>query len=55
MKYSAEEMIDAMGAMCEISGFLLKGFLENGFTREEAVSLVGDFVAATFYKKQEEK
>ena len=37
-------MITAMGAACEMAGNLLRQLQKNGFTREEALPIVKDYL-----------
>lgn len=37
-------MMLAMGAACEMSGFLFQQLLKNGFTREEALPIVEKYL-----------
>ena len=39
-----EEIRNAIGASCEIAGLYLVELMANGFTREEAVSMVLDII-----------
>lgn len=41
-----KDFIQGIGAICETAGLLRTGFLNNGFTREEAVKLTSDFIIA---------
>lgn len=41
-----KEFIQGIGAICETAGLLRTGFLNNGFTREEAVKMTSDFIIA---------
>jgi len=34
-----DEMVTAVGAMCEFLGLMRKNLMEQGFTREEAVAM----------------
>lgn len=49
----AEEAINAIGAVAEIAGFLLKQLTDNGFTREEAAYICSEFVIGTLLPKKE--
>lgn len=46
MNGSVEEVIEGIGAMCEIAGFILAQLQKNGFTREEAYSIAAEYVFA---------
>lgn len=39
-----EAMMTAMGAACEMSGFLFSQLLKQGFTREEAMPIVEKYL-----------
>ena len=39
-----EAMQTAMGAACEMSGFLFKQLLAQGFSREEALKITEDYL-----------
>lgn len=43
-----EEMLSAVGAVCEMCGIILKLLIANGFTRQEAVTIVGNYLVAMF-------
>lgn len=38
------QMVNAMGAAVEISGFLFKQLIANGFTRSEALEITKDYL-----------
>ena len=39
-----EEAINALGAVCEIAGFMFKQLRKNGFTREEAYEIAAEYI-----------
>ena len=41
-----KEFIQGIGAICETAGLLRTGYLNNGFTREEAVKMTSEFIIA---------
>ena len=41
-----KDFIQGIGAICETAGLLRTGFINNGFTREEAVKMASDFIIA---------
>ena len=41
------KLIEGIGAIAELAGVFFKELLRNGFTREEAVSMVRDFISTT--------
>ena len=51
MSNPVSDALAAIGAMCEISGVMREELIKNGFTRREAVALVGDYITATFSPK----
>lgn len=44
--------INSIGAIAEMSGVMLKELLRNGFTREEAVTIISDFLTAMISREQ---
>lgn len=42
-----DDMINAIGAVCEIAGFMLERLLDNGFSREEAFTVCMEYVLGT--------
>ena len=48
MNKEIQELLTAVGALGEMSGLLRDELIKNGFTRREAVSLVGNFISTTF-------
>lgn len=42
-----KKMIEGIGAIAELAGVFLKELLRNGFTREEAVTIISDFITTT--------
>ena len=44
--FDLKEFIQGIGAICETAGLLRTGFLNNGFTREEAVKMTSEFIIA---------
>lgn len=48
---SPEKILEAVGVICELAA-MMRGQLEgNGFTREEAVRISGEFVVRSFTPK----
>lgn len=43
---SLKDFIQGIGAICETAGLLRTGFMNNGFTREEAVKMASDYLIA---------
>lgn len=41
-----KEFIQGIGAICETAGLLRTGFMNNGFTREEAVKMTSEYIIA---------
>lgn len=44
------DFIEAMGLIAESSALLRDALIKNGFTREEAISLVSTYIIATVTK-----
>lgn len=44
------ELLNALGSLSEMAGFLRDNLMQNGFTREEAVMLSGQFLCAMIPK-----
>lgn len=44
------ELLDALGSLTEMAGFLRDNLMQHGFTREEAVMLSGQFICAMIPK-----
>lgn len=44
--FNLKDFIQGIGAICETAGLLRTGFLNNGFTREEAVKMTSEFIIA---------
>ena len=40
-------LADGIGALCEVSGVMLKELKNNGFSRQEAVQIVTDYLIAS--------
>ena len=40
---SAENVLDAIGALCELTGFIFQQLMKNGFTREEAFQMAAEY------------
>lgn len=50
------ELLNALGSLTEMAGFLRDNLMQHGFTREEAVMLSGQFLCAMIPKSgQKEK
>lgn len=41
-------LIASIGAMCEMAGVMRENLIKNGFSREEALNLVNNFLIETF-------
>ena len=41
-------LLTGIGAITEVAGMLCRELLKNGFTREEAVSIAGNYVIEQF-------
>ena len=48
MKEELKLLLNGMGALGEMCGLMRDELMKNGFTRREAVSLVGNFIQVTF-------
>lgn len=48
-------IINAIGALAEMSSFFMKQLLKQGFTRKEALSLTQAFIMATCTPKNKEE
>ena len=48
---STNDLINAIGALCEMCGVMREMLMENGFTRKEAVALVGEYINTTMKPK----
>lgn len=48
-----KNLINGIGAMCEMAGLLRDNLIKNGFTRDEAVAIVNSFIVETFSNKGE--
>ncbi len=44
MNEDVEKVFTALGALCEIAGFLRDHLMDNGFTREEACSMALEYI-----------
>ena len=44
------ELLNALGSLTEMAGFLRDNLMQHGFTREEAVMLSGQFLYAMVQK-----
>lgn len=44
MNEEVESMITAIGALCEIAGFMKKQLMEQGFTKHEAFRICKEFI-----------
>lgn len=44
------ELLNALGSLTEMAGFLRNNLIQHGFTREEAVMLSGQFLCAMIPK-----
>ena len=47
-KNDVAKLINGIGAIAEVSGLFLNELMKNGFTREEAMVLVGEMIKVTF-------
>lgn len=47
---NAEDAITAIGALGEMSGALFQSLMKNGFTNDQALFLVKEFIIATLGK-----
>ena len=48
-KAMVQKMIDSIGALSEMAGILRDSLMQNGFTREESVGIVCEFVISTIH------
>ena len=56
MDHTPEESIAALGALCEISGFMYKQLILNGFPEERAYTIAAEYILTTLMGiKQEEE
>lgn len=39
-----EQAITALGAICELAGFMFKQLIKNGFEREEAYNIAAEYI-----------
>ena len=46
MNEEIEKVINSLGAICEIAGFMREQLMNNGFTREEACSMTLEYIIA---------
>lgn len=44
------ELLNALGSLTEMAGFLRDNLMQHGFTRKEAVTLSGQFLCAMVSK-----
>ena len=44
MDLDVEKAINALGALCEIAGFMFKQLQVNGFTRDEAFQIASSYI-----------
>ena len=44
------DLLNALGSLAEMAGFLRDNLMQHGFTREEAVMLSGQFLCAMIPK-----
>lgn len=51
-----ENLINALGALCEIAGFLYTNLIKNGFPEDRAYELAGEYLMQTLFaaSRQEE-
>ena len=47
-KDDVTKLINGIGAIAEVSGLFFNELMENGFTREESMVLVGEMIKVTF-------
>lgn len=43
-----EKLINAIGALSEVCAEMMNRLMQNGFTREEALYLTGEFIKSAF-------
>ena len=43
-----KELINGIGAICEIAGLMRDNLIRNGFTRKEACDIVGRYMSDIF-------
>ena len=48
-----KNLVNGIGAMCEMAGLLRDNLIKNGFTREEAVTIVRSFITESFSDRGE--
>ena len=44
IKAEIQKTIDSIGALCELAGIMRESLISNGFTREEAIGIVCEFI-----------
>lgn len=44
-----EDLINALGALCEVAGFLYTNLIKNGFPEERAYELAGEYIMQTLF------
>ena len=56
MDHTPEESIDALGALCEIAGFMYRQLIKNGFPEERAYNIAAEYILNTLIViKQEDE
>lgn len=50
-----EESITALGALCELAGFIYKQLMANGFPEERAYEVAAEYVLVTLNKPNSEE
>lgn len=54
MSEEIKNMIAAIGSVCEIASIMRDNLIKNGFTRQEAVSIVSNYVVNLLTQKNKE-
>jgi hypothetical protein len=47
-KDDLKQLINGIGAICEMAGIIRDNLMKNGFTREEACAMTSDVIRETF-------
>lgn len=50
---SPKEMLEAIGALAELAGYMRDQLMKNGFTRAEATVMVSEYIRNTMFNKED--
>lgn len=52
-KFNVNDLINGIGAIAEMGAILRDALMKNGFTRQEAIVIVTESIAAAFTKEKQ--